>query len=389
MSGPERVRLPSALAEPLQQLDAAGHAAYLVGRSVGELWRGARPLEFELATSAAPSELLALFLHAVPLTARRLLLPTGAGPVDLLSGSRSEIREDLARRDFTRNALALDARGALLDPFEGRADLLAGRLRGVGDSVARLAEDPLRALRAARLVATEGLEIDPELLAALPSAARPLLRCPAVALREELKALLLGPHAGRGLAVLRRGGIEAALAPDVGEDAAAVVDALPAELELRLAGWLRGTRAVRCLRRLRLPREQVLRVERLLQHHPIEAEAQAPKRLLRRPPELVERLFALRRAEIAARGEPDGVRLALDHLRDAIDQARRGAQGGVELALGGRAVMEALGCRPGPEVGRALAWLRKSVEADPSCNAPEGLRALLEAWGRTELEDER
>ncbi|MGI9590169.1 MAG: hypothetical protein ACR2P8_02280, partial [Myxococcota bacterium] len=241
MSGPERVRLPSALAEPLRRLDAAGHTAHLVGRSVGELWRGARPLEFELATSAAPSELLALFAHAVPLTTRRLMLPTGVGPVDLLSGVRGEIREALARRDFTRNALALDARGALLDPFEGRADLLAGRLRGVGDSVARLAEDPLRALRAARLVATEGLEIDPELLAALPSAARPLLRCPAVVLREELKALLLGPQPGRGLAVLRRGGIEAALAPDVGEDAAAVVDALPAELELRLAGWLRGT----------------------------------------------------------------------------------------------------------------------------------------------------
>ena len=377
MSGPERVRLPSALDRALECLETAGRRAHLVGRSAAELWSGEQPLEFEIATDAAADELLALFPNAVPVTAVALLLPTAAGPVDVLTGPRgAPITGHLERRDFTRNALAIDRRGAVLDPHGARADLRARRLRCVGDAAARLAEDPVRALRATRLVATLNLRCDPALERALPGAAPALGRRPAIALRTELCALLLGGHARRGLELLRRGGIEAELAPGARADAAAVVGALPRDLDLRLAGWLRGTRAVRCLRRLRLPRERVVAVERLLQLHPVPLDPTSIPRLLRRSPELVDALFSLRRAELIAT-EDDDARSALEELRAQLERARTERRRDRALAIDGRAVMETLGCGPGPEVGRALAWLRKAVLADPDCNTPERLRALL------------
>ena len=379
MSGPERVRLPSAMARPMHRLAEAGFEIHLVGRSAGQLLRGVAAPDYELATTAGQDALLALFPSAVPLTSRRTLLPTSAGAADLLSRPPSVgIVAWLGRRDFTLNALAVDAEGAVLDAYGGRADLHAGHLRCVGEARSRLDEDPLRALRAARLVATEGVEPDAELIAAMPAVAGRLLRRPAVSLRAEVCALMLGRHAGRGVALLRAGGLEAELAPGADPDAAEVVAALPRELELRLAGWLRGTRAVRCLRRLRMPRDRVLAVERLLQLHPLDAGATPLRRLLKRPPELVDRLFALRSAEIAVRGEAEGERLALEDLRRALEEARRGTGAG-PLALDGRGVMEALGCGPGPQVGRALAFLRKAVDSDPACNTPDGLRALLQS----------
>src|SRR6185436_15285909 len=92
--------------------------------------------------------------------------------------------------------------------------------------------------------------------------------------RAELHALLLGRFVDRGLALLRETGLEAVIAEGVLDDAAAVAAAVPADLELRLAAWLRGTRVVRILRRVREPRTRVIAVERLLHLHPIDAVAQ-------------------------------------------------------------------------------------------------------------------
>jgi tRNA nucleotidyltransferase/poly(A) polymerase len=242
-------------------------------------------------------------------------------------------------------------------------------------------------LRAARLVATRGLVPAASLVAALREAREQITSVAEARVRGELHALLLGPHADRGLALLRETGIEALLAEGVAADAAAVVAALPADLELRLAAWLRGTRAVRILRRLREPRPRVVAVERLLHLHPIDAIAQPEhdasfRRLVRRSQPVLPGLLALRDAEIAARGEGPPARERLAVLRRAIDRARApGAEGGeVELALDGRAVMEILACGPGPEVGRALRQLAKAVATDPTCNTAEALRERLLAW---------
>jgi tRNA nucleotidyltransferase/poly(A) polymerase len=392
MSDPGSVELPPAVAAVVARLSASGHEAHAVGPAVRALLDGEPVRDFEVATAADGRALLALFPRAVPLDGAptRLVLPSEAGPIELVPHAHaSGICGELAHRDFTLFALAADAEGRVIDPFAGNTDAAAARLRCVGRASERFAEDPLRMLRAVRLVATLGVAPAASVVAAVREH-RDRIRCVHEArVRGELFALLLGRYADRGLALLRECGLEATIADDVAGDAAEVVAALPPDLELRLAGWLRGTRAVRTLRRLRVPRPRVVAVERLLHLHPIDVVAQphqegAFRRLVRRSQPLLPGLLALRGAEIAARGESDAARARLAALRDAIEAAGTPAAKPAEpaLALDGRAVMEILGCGPGPEVGRALRELADAVAADPACNSAQALRERLLAKRR-------
>ena len=392
MNDPGPAALPPAVAAVVSLLAKRGHETHAVGPAVRALLDGEPARDFEVATAADGRTLLALFPRAIPLdsVARRLVLPSEAGPIELVPHVHaSGICGELSHRDFTLYALAVDAEGRVLDPFAGTADAAAARLRCVGRAPERIAEDPLRMLRAARLVATRGLVPAASLVAALRSERDRISAVAEARVRGELHALLLGPHADRGLALLRETGLEAVIAEGVCGDAAAVVAALPVDLDLRLAAWLRGTRAVRILRRLRVPRSRVVAVERLLHLHPIDAVAEpeheaAFRRLVRRSQPLLPGLLALREAEIAVRGEGAPARERLAALRRAIDRARAPVAQGAEvaLALDGRAVMEILACGPGPEVGQALRHLAKAVAADPACNTAEALRERLLAWRR-------
>jgi tRNA nucleotidyltransferase (CCA-adding enzyme) len=384
--------VPKPVREVLSALVGAGHRAVLVGGCVRDLLRGEEVRDFDAATDASPERVLALFPHAVAIGVRHgtVMVPTAGGPLDvtqLRAGPRLE--DDLAHRDFTVNAIAWDPlRGTWLDPFQGRADLADGRLRAVRSADGRMREDPLRALRAARLVATLHLTPDADLRPAMRASVEALRRVPRERVRAELSVLLLGTHAGAGLALLRQTGIESDLAPGIADDAPEVVDALPRRLELRLAGWLRGGRSVSILRRLRFGRRRSEQVERLLRLHPIESGADPARdaslrRLLRRAGPLLEDALALRRAEVQAGSADPAVAVRLEALERGIERVRR--QGHLvlqrlDLALDGRAVMERLGCGPGPAIGRALAHLTDRVVEDPSQNTPERLGEILDAW---------
>jgi tRNA nucleotidyltransferase/poly(A) polymerase len=217
-------------------------------------------------------------------------------------------------------------------------------------------------------------------------------------LRQEICPLLLAPRAGAGLELLRRTGIEAALAPGVLANAAALVDRLPADLALRLAAWLRGTRAAKILVGLRFSAPLVRDVESLLALHPLDSHPTPGRdpelrRLLKRAGEAnLDRLFALREAELdtgsAAGGEAREIRARLSLLRGAFDRLRSAGEDSIRrkrLAIGGREVMEILEVGPGPTVGRALRHLAQRVEENPSCNTEHELRELLRAWSRDGL----
>lgn len=392
--------VPAGVTRLLDRLADAGHERYLVGGCVRDLLQGRPPGDFDVATAASPAQLLALFPRAVPIGLRHgtVMVPSADGPVDVtcFRAGATTIEADLAHRDFTINAVAYDPRtGRLLDPFEGRSDLDKGRLRAVRNARERLAEDPLRALRAARLAATLDLDVDADLVAAMSACVRALRSVARERVRRELSELLLAERVDVGLALLRRTGLEAALAPGTRPDAAAVVAALPADLELRLAGWLRGARAGPVLRQLRFPRRSVQRVEQLLREHPIEGSVQPAKdvsvrRLLKRVGEAeLPALLALRRAELRHAAEPDPqASRALEQLEEALARVRRSgrlALGRHQLALDGVAVMGVLGIGPGPAVGRALRFLTDRVIENPSLNRPEALRSLLEEWGAQQL----
>jgi tRNA nucleotidyltransferase/poly(A) polymerase len=390
--------IPSAVLSLVRRLGDAGHEAVLVGGGVRDLLRGVAVSDFDVATAAPPEVVLALFPRAVPigLAHGTVMVPTGAGPVDVTSyRSGPSLRDDLAHRDFTLNALAWSPQqAALFDPFEGRQDLAQGRLRAVRSARERLAEDPLRILRAARLVAQLGVTADAELEQAMSEARETLTRVARERVRRELALLLLAPFAGAGLALLRRTQVESVLAPGAAADAAEVVPALPLDLELRLAGWLRGARVNAVLRGHRYARRTIARVERLLRLHPIEQGAEpardaSVRRLLRRAGENeLDALLALRRAELergeaAGRADAAASRERLRELEQAVARVRRSgalALHRFDLAIRGDEVVRLLGGRPGPQVGRALRFLTECVIEDPACNTPDRLRARLAEW---------
>jgi tRNA nucleotidyltransferase/poly(A) polymerase len=392
--------IPPAVRTLVDTLAAAGHEAYLVGGCVRDLVQGRTPVDFDLATSASPQAVLAVFATAVPIGLQHgtVMVPTDAGPVDVTSfRAGPRIEDDLGHRDFTLNALAYDPRRRVLfDPYDGLADLLKHRLRAVGSAPDRFAEDPLRALRAARLVSTLGLDLDPEVERAMPAARGALRGVARERVRREVAALLLGPGVAEALALLRRTEIEHDLAPGVLPDADAVVAALPRDLALRLAGWLRGTSAGPICRRLRFPRRVCARVDHLVRRHPVDenvevSSAAAVRRLIKRAGERdLDALIALRACELrhGRDARSGGAAAARDRLRDLEQAIARLRQTGhlalqrLDLAIDGHEVVELLGCPPGPLVGRALSYLTDRVVEDPSRNTPEALRELLAAWAR-------
>jgi len=392
--------VPDPVRQLVEELGAAGHPSYLVGGCIRDLLRGEAPGDFDVATAASPESVLHLFPRAIPIGIRHgtVMVPTPSGPVDVTSfrGGPS-LGDDLAHRDFTVNAIAYDpTSGELVDPFEGRADLAKGRLRAVGSARERLAEDPLRALRAARLAAWLGLEVDPEVESALAGCIEPLRSVARERVRQELTALILAPQVTRGLELLRRAGIDRDLAPNAAADAPEVVAALPCDLELRLAAWLRGTRATRILRQLRFSRATSERVEALLRRHPVELgvdatrDASVRRHLRRVGEERVAALLALRRAELTVGDDARSPRVGeLRERLDAVQAAFRRVEEQGELALhrkalaiGGAEVMQLLDLPPGRDVGRALAHLTDLVVEDPERNDPQTLRKLLRAWAQ-------
>ena len=167
-------RVPAAIMHLLRRLHGAGHRAYLVGGCVRDLLRGVPVSDWDIATIARPEEVLKIFPFAIPTGLKHgtVTVPTDVGPCEVTTfriewgytDARrpdrvefvTDLEADLARRDFTVNAIAWDPlHGKEVDPFGGRGDLSARLLRAVGSPVDRFREDGLRPIRAARFAAFE------------------------------------------------------------------------------------------------------------------------------------------------------------------------------------------------------------------------------------------
>ena len=210
------IKLDPGAALLLDALHGAGHAAYAVGGCVRDSLLGLDPHDWDLCTSARPEQVMELF-------GEKKCIPTGLqhGTVTVKQGGRlyetttfrtegaysdgrhpdavcfvPDVREDLARRDFTINAMAYSAEEGLIDPFGGRDDLAAHLVRAVGEPERRFEEDALRILRLYRFAARFGFAIDPATGAAA-RALGPHLDCvSAERIQEELLKLLAAPRPG-------------------------------------------------------------------------------------------------------------------------------------------------------------------------------------------------
>lgn len=212
------VDIPAPVREILETLEAAGHRAWCVGGCVRDTLLGRAPEDWDVTTAARPEETMALFGdRAVPTGLRHgtVTVRTAAGGVEVTTLRRDgayrdhrrpesvtftdSLEEDLRRRDFTVNALAVDLRGTLQDPLGGRADLAAGVLRCVGDSDRRFDEDALRILRGARFAAQLGFAIHPDTAAAIHRNRALLGDIAPERIWTELKKLVTGAHAAEVL----------------------------------------------------------------------------------------------------------------------------------------------------------------------------------------------
>jgi poly(A) polymerase len=217
----------------VRRLKAFGHEAYFVGGCVRDLIRGAAPQDYDIATSARPEQVQALFSRTVPVGARFgvMLVVEGGHPYEVATfrteadyddGRRpSRVRfataeEDVRRRDFTINGLLMDPEtGEITDHVGGRRDIEGRLIRTIGDPDERFAEDHLRMLRAVRFAATLAFAIEPETLAAIQRRAPAIRRISAERIREELTRILAGGSSRAGFELLKGSGLLTEILPEV------------------------------------------------------------------------------------------------------------------------------------------------------------------------------
>ena len=200
----------------LTRLHAAGHAAYAVGGCVRDSLLGQTPHDWDLCTSATPEQVLELFgeTHCIPTGLQHgTVTVKHGGELYEITTFRTEgaysdgrhpdhvafvpdVKEDLARRDFTINAMAYNAEEGLIDPFGGQNDLAAGIVRAVGEPQRRFEEDALRILRLYRFAARFGFAIDPATGQAARALCRHLDCVSEERIAEELSRLLAAPAPG-------------------------------------------------------------------------------------------------------------------------------------------------------------------------------------------------
>ena len=210
--------LPKEVKTVIAALQNAGYSPYLVGGCVREMLRGKEPSDYDMTSDAPPEEVLRIFgesAHPTGLPHGTVTVVSGGLPIELTTMRRdgayldnrhpdsvtfgTSIEEDLARRDFTVNAIALAPTGALIDPFGGQEDLKAGVLRCVGEAARRFEEDALRILRLVRFCSVLGFSAEEKTARAAHEKSALLSNVAHERVYAEMNKLLLGENVGATL----------------------------------------------------------------------------------------------------------------------------------------------------------------------------------------------
>jgi tRNA nucleotidyltransferase (CCA-adding enzyme) len=436
--------VPEPVLELLRALWDAGFAAWVVGGSLRDTLLAREADDWDLATDALPDQMLEVFDGATYENRFGTVAVRRAHAIFEITTFRSDhdyadfrrphrvefgtsLEADLARRDFTVNAMAWGAGAGdaaagipprLVDPFGGQADVAAGLIRAVGDPDRRFEEDALRMVRAVRLATTLGFEIEPATRAAIERRAPLVAHLSGERIATELGKLLAAERPSAGLRLLSDTGLLDHLAPELaaqqgvpqnkvpGEDlwdhTLRTVDAAPPHPVVRLAalvhdigkpstqadGHFYGHESVgaeqarKFLDRLHEPKVVTERVGHLVRHHMFKYEPTWSDAAVRRfigkvGREAIDELFALREADNIGSGVPP--------TADGLDELRARVAAELEagpvldrsaLAIDGNDLMAELGMAPGPTLGRLLDALLERVIEDPSLNEPATLLLL-------------
>ncbi|HSM07754.1 MAG TPA: CCA tRNA nucleotidyltransferase [Gemmatimonadota bacterium] len=416
----EALLAPRSFLALAEHLEARGYEAWAVGGAIRDRLLGIARGDWDLATDARPEEVRALFPRTIPLgiehgtvgvlqedgtvyevtTFRRDIETDGRHAVVAFAES---IEEDLARRDFTINAIAWRiATHELKDPWNGREDLEARILRAVGEPAERFAEDYLRVLRGLRFAGRFDLTFDPPTREALEAAVHGTTDLSAERVREELEKIFTGPRPSAALRLYRDTGVLGIWYPEL--DARADTDAWDAALDaidelhegrplLRLARLLMiipgagedpdpGEAAVaKVVERLKLSNADRRRILELRRHflpfvNPLDSSAHIREWLSEVGRGGERDLFRLHFAAARASGDEQAAG-ALVHTWRRVHEERLGDApiDRSELAVDGEDIL-GLGVAQGPVVGLLLDELHAQVLEDPTLNEREALLGI-------------
>lgn len=437
-------KIPPQVNTALAALEAAGFEAYMAGGCVRDALMGKEPQDYDITTSALPSQVKEVFCDCkvieTGIAQGTVTVLVGGMPLEIttyrIEGNYSDSRhpdevtftpslqEDLARRDFTVNAMALSRTGQVMDCFGGRQDIEAGIIRCVGDPKKRFGEDALRIMRALRFAATLGFEIEHASALAAHAEKERLQNISAERIREELVKLLCGKTPRKVLTEFSD--ILAVIIPeieamkdfdqknphhiyDVLEHTAAAIEAVPAEKDLRLAALFHDIGKPQCfsedeqgvghffghaklsramtaeiMGRLKFDNQTKAIVTTLVEFHDrqIEPTEKAVKRALSKlSPEIFFKLIQLKRADNAGQNPEYAYR------QEGYDRLEAMAQSIIEqgecfslknLAINGND-LASLGLAPGKETGRILQELLSEVIEGRISNEESELKAAARA----------
>ncbi len=446
--------IPKEVKTVIEGLEKAGFEAYIVGGCVRDLLLDNTPKDWDVTTNAKPEEIQKVFpdsfyenkfltvtvktgsdkISEVEVTTYRLETtysdkrhPDGLDFADSLE-------DDLARRDFTVNAMAMDKKGKLVDLFEGQKDLKKKIIRTVGQAEKRFSEDALRMLRGVRFATTLDFSIEEQTSEAIKKNSRWLEAVSQERIRDELIKMIMSPRAAAGIELLRELGLLKYVIPELLENYGVAQNkhhiydcythALKAlefaakkkfNVHTRLASLLHdiakprtkggeganatfynhqmvgAKMAFQILNRLKFPKKDIEKIVTLVRYHMFyynagEVTDASVRRLVKNVgPENMDDLLNLRQADRIGSGVPKAEPYKLRHLKYLIEKVSKDPISAKMLKVDGKDVMDILGIAPGPKIGYILTILLGYVLEDPEKNEAAFLEGEIKKLG--ELSD--
>lgn len=441
------VPVPQHLQELSRTFTQNGFSVYLVGGAIRDIFLHKNPTDWDVATNATPQQVSNLFRRVIPtgIDHGTVTIPFQGLMIECTTFRTEQgysdgrhpdeihyaatIEEDLSRRDFTMNAIAVSLPdGKIIDPFGGRIDIKKRVIRTVGSPTERFSEDGLRPLRAVRFSTLPGFTIDSETFAAIKPVLSVTAKVAIERVRDELIKLIMSEEPQTGLEYLEKSGLLELFLPELarcrgveqkGRHKFDVLDHLyrscaaspQSEPEVRIAALFHdiGKPLVRAvdeggnytfyhhetvsakmtkelLERLRLPKRTIEAVTHLVRMHMFHYESVWTDAAVRRfivstGVEYIDRLFLLRRADSAAITGTNALLPDLVEFQTRIDAII--AQDHVfslkDLAVTGNDLKKA-GILHGPSIGTVLQELHQTVLEDPSLNTKDRLIEIATAF---------
>lgn len=453
------MEIPKEVEVVIDKLKKRGFEAYVVGGCVRDFLRRVEPQDWDVATNAKPEEIQKIFPKSFYKNKfLTVTIQTGSKDSKLkgieITTYRSEakytdkrhpdqvkfaktIQEDLSRRDFTVNAIALslsvsDAdRLKVIDPFNGQKDLEAKIIRAVSKPETRFSEDALRMMRAVRFAATLDFEIEPKTATAIKKNAPWLRAISKERIRDELMKIIMADKAADGVEILRRLGLLKYIMPEleegygVSQNKHHIYECYEHCLRsldyaaksnfneyVRLAALLhdvgkprtkRGEgqdstfyahevvgakMTMQILSRLKFPKKDIEKIAKLVRYHLFyynvdEVTESSVRRLVRQVgPENMEELLEVRFCDRIGSGVPKAEPYKLRHLKYVIEKVSRDPISVKRLKVNGEDVIKVLKIKPGPKIGHVLDILLGHVLGDPKKNKKEFLEKEIKKLGK-------